>query len=297
MTHPAPLMCKESDDHFSPSQTSDCHVTQQVERWQQGTLEQASDEVAEETAVALTYNGISHVVMMASPNNLEDFALGFSLSEGILSDPNELYDTELTRHCDGIEISMTIATQRVAAMKQRRKNLTGRTGCGLCGAETLQQAIRPANRVLGVEQIDHQAIQQAVAQLCERQPLQSLTGAFHGAAWCNRSGEIQLIREDVGRHNALDKLIGAMSRSSLDANEGFVLVTSRASYEMVQKTTAAGISLLAAVSAPTALAIKLAEAAGLTLIGFARSQRHVVYTKPPKRNPLRTTPGETNNHE
>jgi len=248
-----------------------------MQRWQQGNVAQSSDEVAEEIAVALSYNGISHAVMMASPSDLEDFALGFSLSEGLIESRDELYDIDCRPHPDGVEIALTISSQRHMQLKQQRRNLVGRTGCGLCGAETLQQAIRPAKPVQPIARINHLAVQKAAALIADRQQLRKLTGAAHGAAWCDASGEIVLLREDVGRHNALDKLIGALQRSDIDTRQGFVLVTSRASYEMVQKTCAAGISLLVAVSAPTALAIRLAESAGLSLVGFTRHQRHVVY--------------------
>ncbi|MEZ5525655.1 MAG: formate dehydrogenase accessory sulfurtransferase FdhD [Pseudomonadales bacterium] len=277
-----PLDTKEQEtgEHSlvsSPQPFLACSAKLPMQRWHEGEVAYTSDEVAEEVAVALSYNGISHVVMMASPSDLEDFALGFSLSEGILHLAEELYDIEIKHHCDGIEVAMTIASQRLTQLKQQRRNLTGRTGCGLCGAESLQQAIRPARAVPLIERINHQAVQRAAAQIADRQQLRKLTGAAHGAAWCDSKGEIILLREDVGRHNALDKLIGALQVSGLDAKDGFVLVTSRASYEMVQKTCAAGIPLLVAVSAPTALAIRLAESAGLSLVGFTRTQRHVVY--------------------
>lgn len=249
-----------------------------VERWRQSELLQDSDDVAQECPVALTYNGISHVVMMATPADLEDFATGFSLTEGIIQSMDELYDIETEQHSQGIEVMITIATQRITELKQRRRNLTGRTGCGLCGAESLQEAIRPTRPVTSTAQISHDAVQTGIEELRKHQPLQAVTGATHGAAWCDLEGHVLMAREDVGRHNALDKLIGALSRSNSDFSQGFVLVTSRASYEMVQKTTSMGISTLAAVSAPTSLAIDLAKSAGLTLYGFARSGRHVKYT-------------------
>ena len=174
-----------------------------------------------------------------------------------------------------------ITAKPFAALKHRRRNLVGRTGCGLCGAESLQQAIVPPTKVSSTINLDHRALQCAIAALGERQRLQIQTGAVHGAAWCDSAGKILLVREDVGRHNALDKLLGARCRQpNADANGGFVLITSRASYEMVAKTTSANIPLLASISAPTALAIKLAEQSGLTLIGFARAGRHAIYTHP-----------------
>ncbi|MGL6159108.1 formate dehydrogenase accessory sulfurtransferase FdhD [Microbulbifer sp.] len=258
-----------------------------VQCWEQGALRRRRDEVAEECAVALVYNGVSHAVMMATPCDLEDLALGFSLSEGILQGPGELRDLVLNERAEGIEIAMTISSRRFAELKQRRRNLTGRTGCGLCGAESLEQAIRPVpgagkRRPGARHEFKNAAIQRALETLTARQALQGLTGAVHAAAWCERDGHIQLVREDVGRHNALDKLIGVLQRpggaAAMNPAEGFVLVSSRASYEMVQKASQVGVNLLVALSAPTSLAIQLAREAGMTLIGFARTNRHVIYT-------------------
>ena len=243
--------------------------------WNGGELIEGNDVVATETPVAMVYNGISHVVMMATPADLQDFALGFSLSEGILTSPKQLLDCEEIITDTGIELALSITAEPFAALKERRRNLVGRTGCGLCGAESLAQAITTPNNISTQLTISHVALQQAIAALGDVQLLQQQTGAVHGAAWCNTAGDIILVREDVGRHNALDKLLGAISLQPSD--EGFVLVTSRASYEMVAKTTSANIPLLAAVSAPTSLAVELAEKAGLTLVGFSRAGRHVVY--------------------
>lgn len=248
--------------------------------WRQGGTAQVLDTVACEVPVALVYNGISHVVMMATPSDLAEFALGFSLTEGILDHPRELYDLALVERSEGIEVAMTIAGERFAALRHARRNLTGRTGCGLCGAESLQQAVRRPPPVTGDLRITPAAVERAVAQLAPHQPLQAHTGAVHGAAWCDVEGEILDLREDVGRHNALDKLIGARCRQAAPWAEGFALISSRASYEMVVKAASQGIAILAAVSAPTALAIALAEAANLTLIGFARPGRHMTYTHP-----------------
>jgi len=243
--------------------------------WNAGEITAGTDFVATETAVAMVYNGISHVVMMATPTDLEEFALGFSLSEGILTSPNQLLDCEEIKTEKGIELALTITAEPLAKLKERRRNLVGRTGCGLCGAESLEQAITTPNSISAELSISHKALQRAIAALGGEQQLQQQTGAVHGAAWCNTQGEILLLREDVGRHNALDKVLGAISKQ--DPIEGFVLVTSRASYEMVSKTASANIPLLAAVSAPTSLAIELAETAGLTLVGFSRTGRHVIY--------------------
>ncbi|MBS98305.1 MAG: sulfurtransferase FdhD [Oceanospirillaceae bacterium] len=243
-------------------------------------LETTRDLLAEEVAVALVYNGLSHVVMMASPIWLEEFALGFSLSEGIIERPDQLYDIELEEHGLGIELHIEIASECFTKLKEHRRNLTGRTGCGLCGAESLQQAVNAPKPVESVALPQSQAIEFALSGLKANQPLQSVTGAVHGAALCDLSGKILLLREDVGRHNALDKLIGARAenRNEYPANsESFVLISSRASYEMVNKCNAAGISTLVAVSAPTALAVEHASSAGMNLIGFARPGRHVIY--------------------
>lgn len=249
-----------------------------VLREHEGVVRSVEDDVAEETPVALEYNGISHAVMLASPSDLENFALGFSLSEGILAHPRELYECEVVDSCEGFTVQMRIATERFAQMKDRRRNLLGRTGCGLCGAETLAGAIRQPAPVAASAVFDAQQLQAGMRAMQAQQHLQHRTGATHGAAWMNAQGEIVLVREDIGRHNALDKLIGAMAARALSPDGGAVLVTSRASYEMVQKCATVGIGFLAAVSAPTALAIRLAEQTGVTLVGFVREHGQVVYT-------------------
>jgi FdhD protein len=251
-----------------------------IRDWRAGAVREIADTLIQELPVALVYNGISHVVMMVTPTGLEEFALGFSLSEGILHSPRELYDLELVERPGGIEVAMTIAGERFAALRHARRNLTGRTGCGLCGAESLAQAIRRPAPVDSDQRISPAAIERAVGELADRQPLQAATGAAHGAAWCDPAGAILEIREDVGRHNALDKLIGARCRQPEPWRAGFALISSRASYEMVVKAATQGIAILAAVSAPTALATELAAAARLTLIGFARPGRHMIYTHP-----------------
>ncbi|WP_158965561.1 formate dehydrogenase accessory sulfurtransferase FdhD [Paraglaciecola sp. L3A3] len=249
-----------------------------VSQWREGVITDAPDHLIEEVPIALVYNGISHVVMMATPQDLADFALGFSLTEGILQSATELLDLEIVLQSNGIEVLMTITARRMNQLKQVRRNLTGRTGCGLCGAESLQQAIRPVQTLVNNIKVNDLAIQLAVKQLHQFQPLQQLTGACHGAAWCDLSGQILLAKEDVGRHNALDKLLGALAKSNTDFNQGFVLVSSRASYEMVQKVASVGVGLLVSVSAPTAFAVNLARQSQLTLVGFARAGRHVHYS-------------------
>lgn len=248
-----------------------------VERHTAQGINLDEDRVAEETPVALEYNGISHAVMLASPANLEDFALGFSLSEGILGHVGELYECDVQPGCDGYTISMRIDGARFHRLKDQRRSLTGRTGCGLCGAETLAQAIRRPPPVAGQAAFTLAQIRQGMAAMQAQQYLQQQTGATHGAAWMDADGRIVLVREDVGRHNALDKLIGAMAAQGVPVSDGAALITSRASYEMVQKCATVGIAFLAAISAPTALAIRLAEQTGVTLIGFVRERGHVVY--------------------
>ncbi len=248
-----------------------------VECWREDKTRQQQDWVAEEVAVALSYNGISHAVMMATPLDLEDFVLGFSLSEGIIESFDELYDCQQINHADGIELQIRIATRQQNRLQQHRRNLQGRTGCGLCGVESLQQVKRDIAPVKAVVPVSESAVQAALQQLPNCQPLRAATGACHGAAWCSADGEIILSREDVGRHNALDKLIGAALKSGLRFDAGFVLVSSRASFEMVQKAAAVGIGSVVAVSAPTSLALTCAQRYGVNLIGFARPGRHCRY--------------------
>lgn len=257
------------------------HLTLPVHYWEQGSEQEQSklDCIAEEVPIAMVYNGISHAVMMASPANLHEFSLGFSLSEGIINNAAEMYDIELVTSEKGIEIHIEISSKRMMSLKSHRRNLTGRTGCGLCGSESLATAIRPIKRVTPQAFPSSQVIQHALSQLSEHQKLQALTGAVHGAAWCDDTGKIVLLSEDVGRHNALDKLIGSLALQKMNTEAGFVVISSRASYEMVQKVTSVNIATLIAVSAPTGLAITLANQANLNLVGFARPGRHTFYTK------------------
>jgi len=260
------------------------HRSEAVERWRDGSSVQAIDQIAEEVPVAMVYNGISHAVMLATPQDLEAFALGFSLSEGILANRSELYDLECLPRDEGIELHLTIAQERFAGLKQRRRNLAGRTGCGLCGTESLQQVRRPHPPVTSRQTFTAHALHAAMQRLPALQQVQSVTGAVHAAAWADANGQLLHLSEDIGRHNALDKLIGRVAQEDGDFASGFAIVTSRASYEMVQKSVAVGIPLLVAVSAPTTLAIALAKDAGLTLVGFARNGSHVVYATPHRLN-------------
>jgi FdhD protein len=260
------------------------YVRLPVRAWRDGRLRELEDCVAEEAPVALVYNGEPHVVMMATPLDLEDFALGFSYSENVIESVDELQSIEMFRHAGdagtSYEVRMRIPSRRHEALLQRRRNLHGRTGCGLCGAETIADAIRSPRHVGAGLTITTTALRRAQDELRRRQALNSLTGATHAAAWAAPDGAVQLVREDVGRHNALDKLIGALLREGRDTARGFALVTSRASYDMALKAAMAGMPLLAAISAPTDYAIRVAEEAGLSLIGFARGDSFVIYACP-----------------
>jgi FdhD protein len=251
-----------------------------VSTWRGANEVRGPDMLAEEVPVALEYNGISHAVMLASPLDLEDFALGFSLSEGLIGSRSDLYDCDVQSHADGIRIALRISGECFAAMKDQRRNMSGRTGCGLCGAETLAQVLRTPGRVHSALRIDAARLKQAFIDMQQQQPLQQATGSTHAAGWLSADFQVALVREDVGRHNALDKLIGALTYRDTAFATGAALITSRASYEMVQKAAMAGIGLLAAVSAPTALAVRLAEDTGITLVGFVRGHGHVVYANP-----------------
>ena len=244
------------------------------------------DDIAVEAPVALVYNCISHAVMMVSPTDLEDFALGFSLTEDIIQSPDEVSHIHVQEAKNGITVRLQISDERFDELRDRRRNMVGRTGCGLCGTENLKQAIRPIPSVSAPELTDN-AIQKALAELKQHQPLQNVTGATHAAGLCNLAGEVQLVREDVGRHNALDKLIGALvKRDDFVPEQSFIVVTSRASYEMVFKCCKADVGALVAVSAPTSLAIEQAQQADLMLVGFGRNGRHVIYHHPEHNNLL-----------
>jgi FdhD protein len=251
----------------------------QVTTWRGARVSSQSDWVAEEVPVALVFNGISHAVMLASPCDLEEFALGFGLTEGLLASAAELYGVELREVTDGVELHLDVASACAWRMKERRRTLTGRTGCGLCGTDSLSQVRRDLPRAPAV-QLPPQALGRAQRDLRAAQAVQQLTGASHAAAWCAIDGAVRLVREDIGRHNALDKLVGAMVRAQADPADGFICITSRASFEMVQKTAMAGVGALAAVSAPTALAIQTAQDCGIALAGFVRGDDFVAYTFP-----------------
>ena len=287
-------------------------VSVAVDRWVRGETTHTQDRVAEEVPVALLYNGEPHVVMLATPANLEDLGWGFTLSEELVAAPDEIRGVEVEAGDEQAQVRIAIAWERFPELLRRRRNLTGRTGCGLCGAETLEQAVRSHPGVGAGPRVSVAALHEAIERLSALQPLNASTGSVHAAAWVVPAGpgvgvavaaddrgaadgagmaggthmgagagiEIACVREDVGRHNALDKCIGALVRARADFGAGFMLVTSRASYEMVQKAAAMGISFLAALSAPTSFAVRQAQQCGMTLVAFARREQHVVYAHP-----------------
>jgi len=256
-----------------------------VVRVAEGVVEQVVDRVAEETPVALVYNGVPQVVMMATPEHLEDLAVGFTLSENFVRTPREIQSVRVSRVKDGAQVDIAIAAARFSEMLRRQRNLTGRTGCGVCGVETIDQAMRHPDAVAADVRLSSQQLHAALRQLAEMQTLNAAVGSVHGAAWGRPDAGIQVAREDVGRHNALDKVIGALVRKRIAPQSGYFLITSRASYEMVLKAATAGASILIAVSAPTALAIDLARQSNLTLVGFARESRYVIYAHPGRIEP------------
>lgn len=246
---------------------------------QRGQLAVAEpDWLAEEVPVALVYNGISHVVMMASPKELEQFALGFSLSEGIIDSPAEIYGMDVVPACNGMEVQIELSSRRFMALKEHRRAMAGRTGCGVCGVEQLDEIAKPITPLPFTQTWPLDRLDRALSQLKNVQPIGRLTGCTHAAAWITTEGELTLGCEDVGRHVALDKLLGYRARSA--ATAGAVLVSSRASYEMVQKSAMCGVEILFAVSAATALAVEVAERCQLTLVGFSKPGRATIYTHP-----------------
>lgn len=250
-----------------------------------GTAQERDEHIVEETPVVLVYNGIPHVVMMATPTDLEDFLLGFSITEELIRTPADLRDIKVVRYGQGIEVQTTVPPECEAVVASRSRRLTGRTGCGICGTDSIDAVLKTLHPVARSTPVAPAAIEAALQSLTTQQPLNAAAGTVHAAAWARRDGTVELVREDVGRHNALDKLIGALLKRGVKPQDGFVIVTSRASFEMVQKTTVLGAPLLVAISGPTGLAVRLAEQAGLTLVGFARGDRLTVYTHP-ERLPL-----------
>ncbi len=275
MTATAPSPASASP---APATAGAGSVVRTVERWRGGELQRIDDQIAEEVPVAFVYNDVPFAVMMATPVDLADFATGFALSEGIVASPADVAVERIEHLIEGIEIRLRIPEDRAEALARRRRSMSGRSGCGVCGSELLEAALRYPAPVANDPRVGADALRRALQALRQAQAINSRTGATHAAGWASLDGTLLLAREDVGRHNALDKLIGAMHAAGIDVADGFLVVTSRASYEMAMKAASVGIALMAAISAPTALAISLAERANLTLIGFARDDGHAVYT-------------------
>jgi FdhD protein len=255
----------------------ECVSCQPISRWRNRHWTKEQDQLAVEIPVALEFNDVSHAVMLATPCDLESFALGFALSEGIVDSRAEFRGAEVEESELGITVHCEISGHAFLKLKQRRRNMTGRTGCGLCGVESLEQVFRVLPAVPAGGPVSILAMRAALKSLAALQPLNRLTGGMHAAAWSAPDGRLQHVCEDVGRHNALDKLIGTMAERELSFQDGFLLITSRASVEMVQKAATVGIASLIAISAPTALAVKTATEAGMTLIAFARGDEFVAY--------------------
>ena len=253
----------------------------QVSLWKRENLQHPQPDVlAEEVPVALVYNGISHVVMMATPKDLAQFAVGFSLSEGIIENRGEIYGMDVIQACNGLEVQIELSSRRFMGLKERRRALAGRTGCGVCGVEQLNDIGKPVVPLPFTQTFNLANLNKALEHLNDVQPIGQLSGCTHAAAWVLPSGDIVGGHEDVGRHVALDKLLGRRARESEIWQQGAALVSSRASYEMVQKSAMCGVEILFAVSAATTLAVEVAERCNLTLVGFCKPGRATIYTHP-----------------
>lgn len=275
------MLCSRVPDDSPPARIPPPAIPAPMLAWR-GASSPGERMVPEETPIALTYNRLTHAVMMATPHDLEDFAIGFSLSEGIVAHAADVEELDVvpSPRVDGVELRMWVADHRMDALSRRRRALAGPTGCGLCGLESLDEAIRPAATVTAALAIPHADITAAMAAMAAAQTLNAETHAVHAAGFWLPGTGLLATREDVGRHNALDKLAGAIARSGTPGHAGMVVMTSRISVELVQKAAAIGTPILAAVSAPTALAIRMAHAAGITLVGIARRDGFEVFTHP-----------------
>src|SRR5258707_9794915 len=248
--------------------------------WRAGSPSVGSRSIPEETAVALTYNGGTYAVMMTTPQDLEDFAVGFSLSEGVIGSSSDIDSLDIVRLDDGVELRMWLSKPKADRLQERRRHIAGPTGCGLCGIDSIAEAMRPAAVIGHGQQFSSERIMAAMQNLPLLQKLNTETRAVHAAAFWDLTSGIVALREDVGRHNALDKLSGALARASVVANDGIILLTSRVSVEMVQKSAVIGAPVIVSVSAPTALAVRMADAAGITLAAIARADGFEVFTHP-----------------
>ena len=248
--------------------------------WRESGLSLGRRSIPEETAVALTYNGGTYAVMMATPQDLQDFAVGFSLNEGVINSAVDIESLDIVPLDDGIELRMWLSKPKADRLQERRRHIAGPTGCGLCGIDSIAEVMRPAAIIEQGQQFSPEQIMVAMQNLPMHQKLNIETRAVHAAAFWGFKSGIVALREDVGRHNALDKLSGALARTSVVASEGIILLTSRVSVEMVQKSAAIGAPVMVSVSAPTALAVRMADAAGITLAAIARADGFEVFTHP-----------------
>jgi len=254
------------------------HRTFRAAAWRKGRLVASTRDLAAETAIAISYNGTAHVVLMGTPADLEDLAIGFSLTEGIVASRDEIERIETVEENLGIDLRIWLKDEAAAAFAARRRNMAGPVGCGLCGIESLEAAMRDIPAVEGSFTATPGEIVAAVEALRAGQALNALTHSVHAAGfWID--GKLFAVREDVGRHNGLDKLIGAMATAGIDMGGGMVVVTSRLSVELVQKCAIAGCGVIVAISAPTALAVETAERAGITLVAIARGAEFEVFIR------------------
>lgn len=252
-------------------------VSHDFARLNEHETEEQRASLAAEVPVALVYNGRPHVVMMCTPADLEDFGVGFTVTESI-AEASEIRRVDVVKYSRGIELQIEVPAVAAAKLGERGRAIVGRTGCGLCGVEVIEDALRAPRIVHSSLVASRESLWRAIASLDAHQPMNRDTNAIHAASWASPDGTLRVVREDVGRHNALDKVLGALAREGTDASTGFLIVTSRASYELVQKAAVANVALLAAVSRPTALAVELAEQAGMTLVGLLRGRTANVYT-------------------
>jgi len=252
-------------------------IAHDFERLSDRVTESHSAALAAEVPVALVYNGRPHVVMMCTPADLEDFGVGFTVTE-LIADASEIRRVDVVKYARGIELQIEIPAEAADKLAERGRAIVGRTGCGLCGVEVIDDALREPRLVRSSLVTSREALWQASESLDQHQPMNRETNANHAAGWAAPDGTLRVVREDVGRHNALDKVLGALAGAQTDASNGFIVVTSRASYELIQKAAVANVPLLAAVSRPTALAVDLADTAGITLVGLLRGRTANVYT-------------------
>jgi FdhD protein len=269
-----------SDDTLGGGKLPPPALTVTCAAWRRGEISASARTIPEETAVAFTFNGTTHAVMMATPADLEDFGAGFAFTEGLIERQDEIENLEVIGTPLGIEVQMWLSEGRAKTYAVRRRSMAGPTGCGLCGIESLEEATRPAPYVSNASRFTSESIVAAMASLPPEQKLNAETRTVHAAGFWTPARGLIAVREDVGRHNALDKLIGALARGGVAAAHGLVLLTSRVSIELIQKTARLGAPVLAAVSAPTAAGVRLAEKCGITLIAVARGEDFEVFTHP-----------------